>query len=46
MVMGSRDPVDWWDTPLVSEYGRDSRQTDSFTSEHIGDHRSPHHRTR
>jgi len=46
MVMGPRDLMDWWDTPLLSEHGWDNKRTDSFTGGRMGDHRSPHYRTR
>lgn len=46
MIMGSRDPMDWWDTPLLGEHGWDKKLTDSFTGGHMGDHQSNHYRTR
>lgn len=46
MVMGSRDPMDWWDAPLLSEHGRDNKNIDLFTGGHMGDHRNPHYMTR
>ena len=46
MFMGSMDPVDWWDTPLLNELGQNNRKTDSFTGRHTGSHQIPHHRER
>lgn len=40
------DLVDLWDTPLLNEHGWDNKKTNSFTGRHMGDDRSPHHRTR